>query len=193
MRQIIVMILLAACLLLFSGMSLLTGKYYLSSFEGKVVDSGTKEPIEGAAVLAVYYKVGSTIAGSVTRAVDAQETLTDPDGQFKIPSKAGRSDDYRGKLECNLIIFKPGYGTFPDHELSMAVGENKSWPSPEKYVVYELPKLITREDRIKNMHHTSRPFHITNEKMEKFTYILNGERIALGYSPLVIQKEERVK
>jgi hypothetical protein len=187
MRQIIVMILLAACLLLLSGMSLLTGKYYLSSFEGKVVDAETKQPVEGAAVLAVYYKVGATIAGSVTHAVDAQETLTGPDGQFKIPSKAGTSDDYHGKLQCNLIIFKPGYGVFPDHTLSNAVGENKSWPTPEKYIVYEIPKLKTKEERDKNLNF-SISFGIPDSKKKLFKSLINEERMNLGYSPLTIEE-----
>jgi hypothetical protein len=181
MRQLIVIILSAACVLLLSGMSLITGKYYLSSFEGKVVDAETKEPVEGAAVLAVYYKVGYTFAGSVTRAVDAQETLTGPDGQFKIPSKAGRSDDYHGKLECNLIIFKPGYGVLPDHTLSTAVGENKSWPNPEKYIVYEIPKLKTKEEKRSNL--PSRP-EIPYEKMKLFVGLISEERINLGLGPL---------
>jgi hypothetical protein len=185
MKQMIVLVLLAMCFFLLSGMSLLTGKYYLSSFEGKVVDADTKEPVEGAAVLAVYYKVGATIAGSVTHAVDAQETLTGPDGQFKIPSKAGRSDDYHGKLECNLIIFKPGYGLFPDHKLSKAVGENDSWPTPEKYIVYEIPKLKTKEERLSNI--PCRP-EIPYDKMKLFVNSINKEHVNLGLRPLTIPK-----
>ena len=185
MKQIILLILLTICFCLISGMSLLTGKYYLSSFEGKVIDSETKEPIEGAAVLAVYYKVTYTPAGSNSYAVDAQETLTGPDGQFKIPPKAGRSNDYRGKLECNLIIFKPGYGVFPDHKLSEAVGENKSWPPPEKYIVYEIPNLKTREERDRNLmfcQYSSLPY----EKRKNLFRLVNEERINLGYKPLSI-------
>ena len=111
--------------------------------------------------------------------------MTGPDGQFKIPSKAGRSYDYHGKLECNLIIFKPGYGAFPEHKLSQAVGENKSWPTPEKYIVYEIPKLKTKEERRSNL--PSRP-EIPYEKMKLFVGLISEERINLGLGPLTIPK-----
>lgn len=190
MRQIIAFIFFAACLLILSGMSLLTGKYYLSSFEGKVIDTETKAPIEGAAVLAIYYEEAfSPVDGSKLYVVDAQQAITGPDGQFKIPSKSGRADDYSGKLEGEIAIFKPGYGAFPDHILSKAVGENKSWPPPEKYIVYEIPKLKTREERIKNLlifNYNGFPY----EKTGRFVDLLNEERDNLGFSHISTPKKE---
>jgi hypothetical protein len=112
------------------------------------IDAETKALIEGAAVLAVYYaEAFSPIGGSKIFIVDAQETVTGPDGQFKIPSKSGRADNYQGKLEGSLLIFKSEYGVFPNHKLSKAAIEFKAWPPPEKYIVYELPKLKTRDER----------------------------------------------
>ena len=189
MKQMIVLVLLAMCFLLLSGMSLLTGKYYLSSFEGKVVDAETKEPIEGAAVLAVYFKETFSPAGSNHYAVDAQETLTGTDGQFKIPSKAGRSDDYRGRLDCNLIIFKPGYGVFPNHRLSSAVGENKSWPPPEKYIVYELPKLKTKDEISRNAFEIKIDYDLQFNKQKIIINAVNKEFESLGLLDRYINKK----
>jgi hypothetical protein len=190
MRRIILVIGLAVGVCLLSGMSLFRGgQSYLRSFEGKVVDAETKEPIEGAAVLAVYYQeVPSIVAGSNHYAVDAQETLTDINGEFKIPAKTVKLEDVSWKPECNLTIFKPGYGVFPGHKLSNAVGENKSWPPPEKYIVYEIPKLKTREERRSNI--PTRP-DIPYERMKLFVGSINEERINLGLGPLTIPKEER--
>ena len=162
--------------------------YYLVPFEGKVIDADTKGPIEGAVVLAVYHKTVHTIAGSNTYAVDAQETLTDANGEFKIHLKTGHSEKFSGKPIGKLIIFKPGYGTLR-HKRARAVGENRSWPPTNKYIVFELPKLKTRKERNNNIHF-SRP-GIPNSKMKNFIGLLNEERISLGYAPFTITEEER--
>jgi len=189
MKKVILLIGLVIGFCLLSGMSLFKGEYYLSSFEGKVVDADTKEPLKDAVVLAVYYEETISPAGSGHYAVDAQETLTDSDGQFRIPSKTVKSKDIRGKLECNLIIFKVGYGFFPDHKLSKAVGEEyKGWPTPEKYIMYEIPKLKTREERDNNIHF-SRP-NVPNSLMKEFIKLLNQERVYLGYDPFTIEVKE---
>ena len=60
---------------------------YLSPFKGKVIDAETKKPIEGAAVLVVYYNNFPTIAGSSISPADAQEAVTDSHGEFKISWK----------------------------------------------------------------------------------------------------------
>jgi len=154
--------------------------YYLSPFEGKVIDVDTKGPIEGAVVLAVYHKTVHTIAGSNTYAVDAQETLTDANGEFKISLKTGRSEKYSGKLRGKLIIFKPGYGTL-QHKRARAIEENKSWPPPGKYIVYELPKLKTMEER--KAQHIRTYSEIPYEHKKNYIRLYNEWRISLGYGP----------
>lgn len=57
-------------------------------YVGKVVDGETKQPIDGAAVLVVYYTQHWGLVGSVTYYADAQETVTDAKGEFRIPPKA---------------------------------------------------------------------------------------------------------
>jgi hypothetical protein len=85
------------------------------------------------------------------------------------------------------LIFKPGYGVFPNHKRSEALGENKDWPTAEKYIVYELPKLRMKEERRSNL--PSRP-DIPYSKMRYFVHLINEERVQLGLSPLEIPKEE---
>jgi hypothetical protein len=126
--------------------------YYLPPFEGKVIDAETEQPISGAAVLAVYYGEYPSIAGASTYAIDAQETLTDEKGEFKIPEVKDWFGEHPGTpVEANLIIFKPGYGAFPRHKDARMAGIGKGWPPPSKYVVYELPKLKTRKEREQNV------------------------------------------
>lgn len=164
------------------------GFCYLAPFEGKVIDVDTKERIEGAAVLAVYHGTTSSVAGSSTYAVDAQETLTDPNGEFRISSKFAWFGEVAGWPRGKIIIFRPGYGVFPNHKQSDALGVNKTWPPPNKYIVYELPKLKTRKERDNNLN-LSRPSGIPYEKMRNFIISINEERRSLGYDPLTVPKE----
>ena len=43
------------------------------TFRGKVIDSDTKEPIEGAVVVAYWYEARSTLLGESTRMKDVEE------------------------------------------------------------------------------------------------------------------------
>jgi hypothetical protein len=159
--------------------------YYLEPFEGKVIDIDTKSPISGAAVLAVYYKEVPSIAGSNSYAIDAQETLTNKNGEFRIPEVKKWFGDNNGEPEGHLTIFKPGYGRIPGGKGVNIVGAVRA--IPEKYIVYELPKLKTREERDRNLmfrQYTSIPY----EKRKYLFNLVNEERIKLGYKPLTIPK-----
>ncbi len=164
--------------------------YYLASFEGKVIDTDTKEPIEGAVVLVVYEKSHSTIAGSISYNVDNQETLTDANGEFKIFSKTVQSKKVSGRLRGDINIFKPGYGTL-SHKRARAVGENKSWPLPNKFIVYEIPKLKTKSERRSNLPGALSFSKFPYEKQKMFVDAINEEAKSIGLSPYPVPKEER--
>ncbi len=127
--------------LIFQGCTILQSHYVMSSYEGRVIDADTKEPIVGAVVLVVYYYSTNSIAGSNSYVFDGRETLTDENGEFTFIEREVEHEKVRGYPEGSVEIFKPGYGTL-SHRRATAVGENKTWPPPEKYIVYELPKLI---------------------------------------------------
>lgn len=155
--------------------------YYLPPFEGKVIDAETKQPISGAAVLALYYGEYPSIAGASTYEIDAQETLTNEKGEFKIAEVKDWFGEHPGTpVEANLIIFKPGYGVFPRHSGSKAVGENKSWPPPGKNVVYELSNLRTREERAKNVLSVRIKYDLEFSKQKIIIEELNKEFNNLG-------------
>ena len=162
---------------------------YLSSFNGKVIDADTKEPIAKAAVLAVYYKSVATVAGSNSFVVDAQETLTDDKGEFNISGKMRWLVLCRGYSRGKIIIFKPSYGVFPRHSRSKAVGENKSWPPPNKYIVYELPKLKTKEERAKNIFDVKINYDLPFSRQKQIIDEINKEFKNLGMIDRFIEKE----
>ena len=57
---------------------------YAATFKGKVIDADTREPIEGAVVVAVWHEATSTISGESTRLKDVEECLTDKNGEWTI-------------------------------------------------------------------------------------------------------------
>ncbi|MEK6777695.1 MAG: hypothetical protein AABY87_12585 [bacterium] len=154
--------------------------YSKPEFKGKVIDAETKEPIEGAVVVAVYSKQAIRVAPeSVGITIDVKESLADKDGNFRIPSYITIIDPFAWSKPVTFIIFKPGYGSFPDWRVRPPKGmsmeitfekffsgevgvEKEVWVTTdpwkigseskkEKVVfgVVELPKLKTRDERWK--------------------------------------------
>ncbi len=57
--------------------------FHKPAFRGKVIDTETKEPIEGAVVVVVYEKhVYGLGTGGYSTVVKVKETLTDKNGEF---------------------------------------------------------------------------------------------------------------
>ena len=169
------------------------GRFYplpyrsLAPFEGKVIDADTKNPVEGAVVLAVYSYEIYGIAGANTIIKDGQETFTDKKGEFRLPRTRRWFVLNRGYPRGELEIFKPGYGTLW-HERSKALGDNKSWPTPGKYIIYELPKLETTKERKLNIPRKYVFEEIAYKNQKMYLNAINEERMNLGFKPFSIPK-----
>src|SRR3990170_5561703 len=137
------------------------------SWKGKIIDIETKEPLEGAVVLAVWERVYRTPAGASSYFYEAKEVLTDKEGKFEIPlytpiNLVPLISYMRGPL---FTIFKPGYGSLTmvlDKYLKGVTAEVYEMElSGKKYRlstgVIELPSLKTREERRKNLPGSSDP------------------------------------
>jgi hypothetical protein len=171
----------------FSNGCTITHEY--GPYFGKVIDSETKEPIEGAVVLVVFYTEEYGPAGAITRYADAVETITDKNGEFKV-------SDYRVSvfrplqgwdLHPQFRIFKPGYGCFPEHKYATwqlnVKEEDTSVPTwslpPQIYVTVELPRLKTRKESIESTH-CSPDSDVPYLKAKKFIDLINEENKSLG-------------
>lgn len=119
-------------------------------YRGKVIDAETKEPLVGAGVV-MSWDIELRYPGHPTRFGDAEETVTDANGEFEIGQHPPRSfNPLEHVTEPNLIIFKPGYGVFPNSHVS---------PRPagglfailrmmqHERVVIQLPRLKSQEER----------------------------------------------
>jgi hypothetical protein len=153
--------------------------HHYEGYQGKVIDLETKEPLEGAAVLIEFNTQEYGPAGSVSHYVDAKESLTDKNGEFRVPSFTTTALRTLQTFDAHgwVTIFKPGYGCFPNHKgVKPEKLRNGILPTNE-YVTIKLPKLRTREERL-NL--PSVNFDIPFEKQQKFIKLINQELESLG-------------
>jgi hypothetical protein len=102
---------------------LLSTSAYAYIFSGRVVDAETKEPIEGAVVVAYWNEEQATPTGPHTRLKEVKEALTDKDGKWIIRGpKGGEFGNVKAVLSLifghftnrpRFIVFKPGYCSYP--------------------------------------------------------------------------------
>jgi len=89
--------------------------YHKPAFRGMVIDAETKKPIEGAVVVAMYYKypIISGPGGGSASIMHIKEALTDKKGEFRIPSYTTVIQPLSIEDLTEFIIYKPGYGSHP--------------------------------------------------------------------------------
>jgi hypothetical protein len=129
------------------------------TFHGKVIDVDTKEPIEGAVVVAYWLEARATVSGEDTRLKEVKETLTDKDGKWSITGPKGKEGSNALLIftfltgtyytrEPRFIIFKPGYCSWPQG-FSIDACKEKIIHSGTGEITeggnVELPKLINRD------------------------------------------------
>jgi hypothetical protein len=142
--------------------------YHKPEFRGKLIDAETKEPIEGAVVVVIYKKHSliSGPGGGYSSVIKVKEILTDKNGEFHFPPYTTLIQPNSIEDDTKIIVYKPGYGTYPGLQINPPMpadpedffsGEfgrpgtvridNKAF----RYLtgIVELPKLTTREERLK--------------------------------------------
>lgn len=178
---------------LFVFLILMNGSLYAKTFKGRVIDADTKEPIEGAVVVAIWLKERATIAGPSSEFKDVKEALTDKNGEWVIKGPRGR---WGGDITAiftfvtgiyytkppEFIIFKPGYCSFPAgfgieacKEKIKIEGDCKSAEGETA----ELPRLTNREDRLRALPGPVRAEGVSEKQIEFFR-LINEERRNLG-------------
>jgi hypothetical protein len=131
-------------------------------WKGKIMDVETKEPLEGTVVLAVWERVYRTPYGANSYFYEAKEVVTNKAGEFEILSYTPINflpiiSYMRGP---SFTIFKPSYGNVDNMSIGgYFTGEVQKEQNFElsgrryRYAlgVIELPRLKTREERIKSL------------------------------------------
>ena len=118
--------------------------YSKPEFRGRVIDAETKQPIEGAVVVAVYKKweFGGPGGGN-TLPFDAKETLTDKNGEFYFSSYTTIIGPLSRTSRADFIIFKPGY-----RAISSTEGIEGRKVSDEKYFAID-KDMVGKEGEIR--------------------------------------------
>ncbi len=140
------------------------GPYY-----GKLVDAETKQPLEGAVILADYYTwLYASPGGPAVYFLDAQEAVSDKNGGFRIPSLNAFAFRPLSTFnsEPGITIFKPRYKCYDGQLIE------------DQYQTIELRELKSTKERIRNT--DCYPTIVPEKKMRKYIQIVNSERVELG-------------
>ena len=166
-------------------------------WKGKVIDVETKEPIEGAVVVAIWEKVYVSPTGDHSYFYDAVEVLTDKDGNFFIPQFKAFNilpiiSHIRGP---NFEIFKPEYTAFPGSGLEyfqiyfpkspLRVNRRTLEALFKEGVTVELLRLKTKEELLRNT--PGLPTDVGSNKLPIYDKLINKERRDLGLEPMIIR------
>ena len=160
--------------------------YLSDTYQGKVIDAETKEPLVGAVVLAIWYREAPGLGGHgpAEGYHDALEILTDAQGEFTIPAKTHLTAI--GKIcEPKLVIYYPGYGFFPSLQAYPQDDKEVRAAYERRSFQVELIKLKTREERIKRADiPIDVDYRIPEAKMPNLFRLVNKERKELGLKPI---------
>ncbi len=199
----IILFSILSSLLLFST----PGFTFFEPYRGKVIDADTKEPIEGAVVVAIWtremrhYPIGESVIFK-----KARETLTDKNGEFSLKPYHHYSLRPFSELWLRWTIYKPGYVSFGRYSRHPKVKPKDISPNGltskifRPYTVVELPQLKTRKERQKYL--IGPPRHpVPVEKILLLIQAINVERVKLGLKPYDIEglktsykaREEEIK
>lgn len=128
------------------------------AYHGTVIDAETKQPLEGAVVVVVWYRKPIVTMNGPQYFHNALEVLTDAEGRFSITADPGIDWSPLTFVlrRPRIVIFRPGYGSFPLAHASprtvVRFGEEHRLDLQElndellKGTVVELPKLRTKKE-----------------------------------------------
>ena len=151
-------------------------------WKGQIVDTETGTPVEGVVVLAYWVKWTASWGGwAGGDFVDAEETVTGPDGRFVIPRHSTFTLMPWSRITGELVILKPGYGQW------VFRGGNPSGESTWKRLerneeIIEMPRLRTREERLMfYRQHWGVPGLVPPERAPRLRQAEDVERAYLGF------------
>lgn len=165
-------------------------------YVGQVVDAETRAPIEGAVVVASWWRDRMYPGQSVSERYRAREVLTDKDGRFVLDVKELEETAPRRTLHPSFTVFFPGYmaytsaashSTLPFKTRGFVQGKF----SPEGILV-GLPLLRTLNERRDHLLSLgpSRRSDDPGREIPHYVRLVNQEARAVGLAPYSI-KEQR--
>src|SRR5262245_11671929 len=157
-------------------------------YHGRVIDAESKQPLEGAVVTVIWMKAPWFSMDGVKDFHQAREKLTDAEGKFTIDAKPHWAIRYVDR-EPEIIVYKPGYGRYPDMYFKMNwPGKTRLAPIEEELqarrpVTIELPKLQTRPE-LALFASPSLPSRVPDDEVPILRRLTDELRVSLGMEPL---------
>jgi hypothetical protein len=195
-KRILIACILASCFLIASKSQASWLSYHKPEYKGKIIDAETKEPIEGVVVSFYYMTNTYNLGGGSTRVIHTKEILTDAKGEFVIPSYTTVISPFTTSDAAECIIYKPGYASYPNgvhfcgygpelyfsNEKAGLQAECKNFgnfkPYTYVYGLVELPKVKTRQERLRAM--PSTPLVTGSKEFPLLYKLINEEHKSLG-------------
>ncbi len=149
-------------------------------YRGRVIDAQTRQPLAGAAVVAVWWWEGWGPGHPSERLHDALEVVTGPDGEFLLPQKTFFPPS--GIVnEPYIVIYYPGYKDFLGGRPAV----------PERGAGE--PKLVelVRASGAERLRYAGPPADVggvPDEKIPNLIRLVNQERRALGLQPVRVKE-----
>lgn len=177
--------------------------FHKPEYKGKIVNEKNQEPIEGAVVVAVYktHTIIGGPAGGYSSVIKAKEVLTDKNGRFVIPSYTTIMGPNSKEDYTDFIIYKPGYASYPNYERrivpfklcgpeylfpreigSTGILKNDTKSVTITYGIAKLPKLNTREERLRAT--PGGPTDFGTKELPLLFKAINKERKSFGLKPV---------
>jgi len=173
MKKLCVLVIVAVALLIPTS-----GCFAGGPWRGKVIEAETKKPIEGAAVVAVWYsETRLNPAGSSPTPLKVEETVTNAGGEFNFDSKYFADIPILRQISGpDFLVYKPGYNVF---QISYVSNEHKLYR--DEVANIELPKLENNKDRLKALNGAEGFRSIFRESTPKLNKIIKEENNYLGF------------
>lgn len=215
MKKIYLIVMISMLLFVVYSAPCLAGWLFFSkpAYKGKVIDAETKVPIGGAVVVVIYEKHVYGPAGGYPSVIKVKETLTDKNGEFFFPSYSTIIHPVSREDDTCFIIYKPGYGNYPDKTISppsgmtyqsmknffaadkfgkqmevkvrvWKIGKKKHTTQKVTFGLVELPLLKTRKERLRAI--PGRPAGFTGFRSKKLPLLfkaINDEHKRFGLKP----------
>jgi hypothetical protein len=149
-------------------------------YRGRVIDAQTRQPLAGAAVVAVWWWEGWGPGHPSERLHDALEVVTGPDGEFLLPQKTFFS--LAGFVnEPYIVIYYPGYQDF------LGGRPAESERGAREPMLVELVRPSSGE-RPRYADTPSQVGGVPDEKIPNLIRLVNQERRALGLRPVHVKE-----
>jgi hypothetical protein len=162
---------------------------YKGPYRGRVVDAETKEPIAGAAVVAVWMRDKVYPFHSTSVFYGAREVLTGKDGQFTIDGRELEQGAPEHTLKPYFNVFSPEFAAYRSR-VFVERGFQQGLIFEGTGVTIGLPRLRTRRERLESVV-SARPPAVPDEAIPHLVRLIDIASEPLRGAPGRVPPRER--